>query len=86
MTRALTSARIGCFGKIPARSDFVKVADDQTVLGMLDDWLAQVMTPMTTAAPQKRHSTKLGGDMKRYALLIRVQLAAQKRINTPRRA
>jgi type VI secretion system protein ImpM len=44
MTRTAASARIGYFGKIPARSDFVKVADDQTVLGMLDDWLAQVMT------------------------------------------
>lgn len=44
MTRAPVSTRIGYFGKIPARSDFVKVADDQPVLGMLDDWLAQVMT------------------------------------------
>jgi type VI secretion system protein ImpM len=44
MTRAPASTRIGYFGKIPARSDFVKVADDQPVVGMLDDWLAQVMT------------------------------------------
>jgi type VI secretion system protein ImpM len=44
MSRALASSRIGYFGKIPARSDFVKVADDQPVVGMLDDWLAQVMT------------------------------------------
>jgi type VI secretion system protein ImpM len=44
MNRATASIRIGYFGKIPARSDFVKVADDQPVLGMLDEWLAQVMT------------------------------------------
>ncbi|MGZ5182137.1 MAG: type VI secretion system-associated protein TagF [Ramlibacter sp.] len=44
MTRASALSRIGYFGKIPARSDFVKVADDQPVVGMLDDWLAQVMT------------------------------------------
>ena len=44
MTRAPAPPRIGYFGKIPARSDFVKVGDDLPVLGMLDDWLAQVMT------------------------------------------
>jgi type VI secretion system protein ImpM len=43
MTRAALSQRIGYFGKIPARSDFVKAADEQPVLAMLDDWLAQVM-------------------------------------------
>ncbi|CAH0278922.1 hypothetical protein SRABI118_03713 [Massilia sp. Bi118] len=53
MTRAAASPRIGCFGKIPARSDFVKVADDQTVLGMLDDWLAQVMTRLPNDARWK---------------------------------
>jgi type VI secretion system protein ImpM len=37
------SDRIGYFGKIPARSDFVKVAQDGPVMGMLDDWLAHVM-------------------------------------------
>jgi type VI secretion system protein ImpM len=36
--------RIGYFGKVPARSDFVKVTKDAPVMGMLDDWLAQVMT------------------------------------------
>jgi type VI secretion system protein ImpM len=41
MSRA---GRIGYFGKIPAHDDFVKSADDQQVVGMLDDWLAQVMT------------------------------------------
>jgi len=53
MTRALSSPRIGYFGKIPARSDFVKVADDQPALGMLDDWLAQVMTRLPNDARWK---------------------------------
>lgn len=53
MTRTAASARIGYFGKIPARSDFVKVADDQPVLGMLDDWLAQVMTRLPDDARWK---------------------------------
>jgi type VI secretion system protein ImpM len=44
MTRAPAPTRIGYFGKIPTRSDFVKVADDQPVVSMLDEWLAQVMT------------------------------------------
>jgi type VI secretion system protein ImpM len=53
MTRAAASTRIGYFGKIPARSDFVKVADDQPVLGMLDEWLAQVMTRLPNDARWK---------------------------------
>jgi type VI secretion system protein ImpM len=53
MNRAPVSTRIGYFGKIPARSDFVKVADDQPVLGMLDDWLAQVMTRLPNDARWK---------------------------------
>jgi type VI secretion system protein ImpM len=53
MTRAPASTRIGYFGKIPARSDFVKVADDQPVIGMLDDWLAQVMTRLPVDARWK---------------------------------
>lgn len=36
--------RIGYFGKLPARSDFVKVAHDIPAMRMLDDWLAQVMS------------------------------------------
>lgn len=45
--------RIGYFGKIPANGDFVKLADDQPVLGMLDDWLAQVMTRLPSDARWK---------------------------------
>jgi type VI secretion system protein ImpM len=36
--------RSGYFGKLPARSDFVKVAHDVAALAMLDDWLAKVMS------------------------------------------
>ncbi|MFL6676143.1 MAG: type VI secretion system-associated protein TagF [Massilia sp.] len=42
--RTAASDRIGYFGKLPARSDFVKVAHDGPVMGMLDDWLAHVMS------------------------------------------
>jgi type VI secretion system protein ImpM len=38
--------RIGYFGKIPSRSDFIKAADDVTLMGVLDQWLAQVMSQL----------------------------------------
>jgi type VI secretion system protein ImpM len=44
MNRPVGNSRIGYFGKIPAHDDFVKAADDQQMVGMLDDWMAQVMT------------------------------------------
>jgi type VI secretion system protein ImpM len=47
--RGLVSERIGYFGKIPARSDFVKVAHDVTVMAMLDEWLAQVMSRLPSS-------------------------------------
>ena len=53
MNRAAFSNRIGYFGKLPARSDFVKTADEQPVLGMLDDWLAQVMARLPSDARWK---------------------------------
>jgi type VI secretion system protein ImpM len=53
MSRAATATRIGYFGKIPAHDDFVKSADDQQVVGMLDDWLAQVMTRLPSDARWK---------------------------------
>lgn len=37
------TGRAGYFGKLPSRSDFVKVAHDIPAMRMLDDWLAQVM-------------------------------------------
>jgi type VI secretion system protein ImpM len=53
MQRSPAIHRIGYFGKIPANGDFVKLADDQPVLGMLDDWLAQVMTRLPADARWK---------------------------------
>jgi len=52
MMRA-ASDRIGYFGKIPARSDFVKVAHDAAAMGMLDDWLAAVMQRLPSSARWK---------------------------------
>lgn len=53
MNRAAFSNRIGYFGKLPARGDFVKTADEQPVLDMLDDWLAQVMARLPSDARWK---------------------------------
>lgn len=53
MNRAGGASRIGYFGKIPAHDDFVKAADDARVVGMLDDWLAQVMTRLPADARWK---------------------------------
>jgi len=53
MQRAPAASRIGYFGKIPAHSDFIKLADDQPVMGMLDDWIAQVMTRLPADARWK---------------------------------
>jgi type VI secretion system protein ImpM len=51
--RAPLLDRIGYFGKIPARSDFVKLAHDPSALGMLDDWLAAVMHRLPSSARWK---------------------------------
>lgn len=48
--RGPASERIGYFGKIPARADFVKLADDPAAIAMLDRWLAQVMTQLALDA------------------------------------
>ena len=45
--------RIGYFGKIPARSDFVKLAHDAAAISMLDDWLAAVMQRLPSNARWK---------------------------------
>jgi type VI secretion system protein ImpM len=47
--------RIGYFGKIPARSDFIKLAPDTELMGVLDDWLAQVMSRLPDDARWKIH-------------------------------
>ena len=51
--RAPLPDRIGYFGKIPARSDFVKLAHDGAAIGMLDDWLAAVMHRLPSSARWK---------------------------------
>lgn len=51
MNRAPTKAAIAYFGKIPNRDDFVKAADNTTLISILDDWLAQAME-MLSADPR----------------------------------
>ena len=51
--RAPAVDRIGYFGKIPARSDFVKLAPDAPAMSMLDDWLAAVMQRLPSDARWK---------------------------------
>lgn len=47
--------RFGYFGKLPARSDFVKAGHDVALLGLLDQWLAQVMDALPANARWKAH-------------------------------
>ncbi|MFD2365709.1 type VI secretion system-associated protein TagF [Pseudoduganella sp. GCM10020061] len=45
--------RIGYFGKLPSRSDFVKAAHDASLLAALDHWLAEVMDTLPENARWK---------------------------------
>lgn len=47
MKRGPQAARIGYFGKLPARADFIKSADNVALAGLLDDWLAEVMNVLS---------------------------------------
>jgi type VI secretion system protein ImpM len=47
MKRGPQSARIGYFGKLPARADFIKAADNLALASLLDDWLAEVMNALS---------------------------------------
>lgn len=47
MKRGPQVARIGYFGKLPARADFVKSADNIALAALLDDWLAEVMNVLS---------------------------------------
>lgn len=47
--------RIGYFGKLPSRTDFVKSTHDGAVLGILDEWLASVMAALPADARWKFH-------------------------------
>ena len=55
MTGNAPQDRIGYFGKIPARSDFVKLAPDVELMGVLDEWLAEVMSRLPDDARWKLH-------------------------------
>ncbi|MDL2355602.1 MAG: type VI secretion system-associated protein TagF [Pseudomonadota bacterium] len=55
MSRAAPQERIGYFGKLPARSDFIKLAPDTGLMGVLDDWLAEVMSRLPDQARWKQH-------------------------------
>jgi len=47
MRRGPQSARLGYFGKLPARGDFIKAADNLALASLLDDWLAEVMNALS---------------------------------------
>ena len=53
MMRVDSTARIGYFGKLPGRSDFIKAAQDIPLMGVLDGWLAQVMAALPEDARWK---------------------------------
>jgi type VI secretion system protein ImpM len=55
MSRGAPAGRIGYFGKVPGRSDFVKLAPDTELMGVLDDWLAEVMTRLPDDPRWKIH-------------------------------
>lgn len=49
------AARIGYFGKLPARADFIKAADNPALAQLLDGWLADVMNRLSAAPRWKLH-------------------------------
>ena len=53
--RAPQVARVGYFGKIPARSDFIKAGDNHNLAALLDGWLAGAMTELTAEPRWKLH-------------------------------
>lgn len=50
-----TTLQIGYFGKLPARSDFVKGGEQYTLAGLLDEWLAGMMSQLTANPRWKQH-------------------------------
>lgn len=67
--------RIAYFGKVPGRADFVKLAHDAAIMGMLDSWLAQVMMLLAADARWRLHyddmapvSFALVGPARRHAV------------------
>ena len=55
MSRSAQQQRFGYFGKVPSHSDFIKLAPDTELMGVLDDWLAEVMTRLPDDARWKIH-------------------------------
>lgn len=55
MSAANARERLGYFGKLPACADFVKLAPDVELMGVLDDWLAEVMTRLPDDPRWKLH-------------------------------
>lgn len=51
----MTTFRIGYFGKLPARSDFVKGGAQFELAGLLDEWLAAVMSQLSANPRWKQH-------------------------------
>jgi len=51
----MTQLAISYFGKLPARSDFVKSAGDRRLLELLDQWLADVMNQLTPNPRWRQH-------------------------------
>ena len=43
MKRPPQSVRIGYFGKLPTRGDFIKATNNLALANLLDGWLAEVM-------------------------------------------
>ena len=48
MKRPAQSVRIGYFGKLPARGDFIKATNNLALANLLDGWLAEVMNQLST--------------------------------------
>ena len=61
MRRGPQSARLGYFGKLPARGDFIKAADNLALASLLDDWLAEVMNALSADPRWKRRSRRRSG-------------------------
>lgn len=55
MKRPPQATRVGYFGKIPARGDFIKAVDNPALAALLDQWLAEVMSLLTVNPRWKQH-------------------------------
>lgn len=55
MKRAPQATRVGYFGKIPARGDFIKAVDNPALAALLDQWLAEVMNRLTLNPRWRQH-------------------------------